>query len=648
MSAPAPDRRAPFALLRAVAAIAAGAAGAAILLLAVTSIRGGAIDRSVENGGDWYARTPAWFSARGLYPTEHAPDGSAFAWAGGRLRLQIPRLDRSTRYTLRLHVRSGRHADQPAPLVRVAVDGMEAAPASIGAEWQTIDVELPRSTRAGVLVLLDTDQTLTPAPPDRRALAFVVDRLTLVPAEAGAIPLPRATLIDVAMFAAAIALAAVLCGLPIWLVFCSSAAAGGVAVWLVSTDAAFLSAYSAGLTPLGGAALVAAAIGSWLARFATASHQPAWRAAVLLAATVTVLRLAVFLHPNAPVSDGMFHVHRAQDVRAGNYIFTSITPEPFYEFPYPVGLYVAAQPFWQWVADRIVLLRGIVLVADALVALALFGVVASRWGHSSGTGLLACATALAFPVVVQSVSTANLTNVFAQSCFSLAVLWIAWSMRSSPIAAGIGAALLSSAAYLSHFSTAVIGVPAAAMIAVALVFASDPADRRAWRWIALSVAASMVLSYAAYYVHFHDVYARTFSKLGAAGPPTTSLVATLAEHSESKPITMARFLVSNYGWGGLALAVVGAGFAIRRAPRDGWTLTVAALMLAVTIFLVLGAVTPIEMRANLAAHPALAALAALGCASLWTTGHVIARAGVVATVGAMLWTGVMAIAQALG
>ena len=98
----------------------------------------------------------------------------------------------------------------------------------------------------------------------------------------------------------------------------------------------------------------------------------------------------------------------------------------------------------------------------------------------------------------------------------------------------------------------------------------------------------LAISYVVYYSHFHDVYARTLSRVGSEGAKT-SLVATLSEHSESKPVTMIRFLLANYGWPALALSVVGVAAALRRGWRDGWTLVLLAVGAAVVAFLVLGA-----------------------------------------------------------
>jgi hypothetical protein len=625
----------------------AGSALCTVAALVGAHGREAGIVRSVENGGDWYARSPGWFTARGLYPTEHAPDGSAFAWAGGRLRLQIPVLDRSVPYTLGLRVRSGRGAGEPAASLRVLSDGRDTSAVTVGPEWQEFAVPLPASRRTGAVILVEAQQTFTPGSQDPRPLGFMIDRLTLSRTDGGATPIARVVWVHVAVFAAATAAAAVLCGSAAWVAFACGVSAGLGAVALVLCDSAYLGGYSETLPPLALSIVVLAALASACARLSSPHTRAGWRTAALFVVVVTILKLAVFLHPAAPVSDGMFHVHRAEAVRAGEYVFTSITPRPFFEFPYPIGLYVAAQPLWAQVADRVVLLRGITLFADALVAMALFAVISARWGSVS-TGVLAAMFAVAVPVVTQSVSTANLTNVFAQSCFSLGVLWIGWRLVSPiwPISLG-GTVLLTSAGFLSHFSTAVIGVPAGVLIAGLTACSRDPREARAWRWIALSIVLALGLSYLVYYSHFHDVYARTLSRMGSEGAET-SFVATVAEHSESKVLTMGRFVVVNYGWGALALAVAGAIAACRRDWRQAWTLQLAAIGVTVLAFLLLGAFTPIEMRANLAAHPVVAAFAALGCASWWESRRLMLRLAAIAGLAATIWVGLESLRAVLG
>jgi hypothetical protein len=637
-----PGRATLIRLARAALAVAGAAACSAFVLAVAARSREGAIVRSVENGGDWYARSPAWYVTRGIYGTEHAPDGAPFAWTSARARISIPGLERGDRYRVGLRARSGRGANDPPAIVRALVDGLDAAVFTVGPEWQDYEVPVPAGKRDGVVVLLETQETFTPGQQDPRALAFMIDRLTLTPVDGASVPVPRVVLLHLALFAGAIALAAAVCAFPAWLACATGTAAGAAGAWLVLFDSAFLGRYSERLDAPSLAVLAVAIVARAVTRLAPPSARPAWRAVIMLALFATTLRFAVFLHPAAPVSDGMFHVHRAQAVRGGNYLFTSVTPRPFYEFPYPVGLYVAAQPLWDRVDDRLILLRGLTLVTDALVALALFAVVAGRW-KSTPTGIVAAALALAVPVVVQGVSTANLTNVFAQSCFTLAILWIGGHLGSAhSVRAAAGAVALLTAAYLSHFSTAVIGTPAVLAIAAAAALARDDGSARAWRWIAISAALAAVLSYVIYYSHFHAVYARTLAKIGSEGT-ATSLVATLAEHSESKPVTMLRFLVLNYGWAALALALGGGVVAVRRNARDGWTLILIALGLTVAAFLALGAFTPVEMRANLAAHPVIAALAAAAVTRLWVSGRLALRVAAVAGVAATVWLGIAAL-----
>jgi hypothetical protein len=630
-----------------VLAIVAAAACAAALLAAAVHLRGAEIARSVDNGGGWYSRTPAWFVTRGVYPTEQTPDGSSFAWAAGRVRLQIPRLDRSVDHRLRVRARTGRTPADPQATLRISVDGIEAAPATLTAEWHEIDVQVPAARRAGAVIFLETDQTFVPGPQDQRTLAFMIDHLTLARTDGGPVTPTRDALVHVAAFAAAVALACVICLLPASVAFAAGLVAGIAATLLLLFDSAFLSDYSSTFVGLAVVTVVFAAIVALLTRLAEPSTRRAWCTAALLVIVVSCVRLAVFAHPDAPIGDAMFHVHRAQEVRAGQYIFTSVTPRPFYEFPYPIGLYVVAQPLWERFPDRVFLLRTITLVADGLVALGLFAVVSARWG-SRLAGVLATVFALAVPVVTQTISTANLTNAFAQSCFSLAILWIGWFLPSPRwFLAAIGTIVLLTAGYLSHFSTAVIGMPVAVLAAGFIALSRDPRDARAWRWLTVSVLLALTLSYVVYYSHFHEVYARTLSRIGTE-KTQTSLVATLAEHSESKPVTMLRFLLVNYGWSALLLSGVGVGAALIRGWREAWTLELIAVAVIVVTFFALGALTPIEMRANLAAHPLIAALAALGASWLWTTGRLVPR---ILAVAGVIWSvsiGIAALRDVLG
>jgi hypothetical protein len=67
----------------------------------------------------------------------------------------------------------------------------------------------------------------------------------------------------------------------------------------------------------------------------------------------------------------------------------------------------------------------------------------------------------------------------------------------------------------------------------------------------------------------------------------------------------------------ILFAVVGGIELMRRRADDALTLTVLGWLLSCVAFLVLGIVTPVDMRYYLAAIPALAASAAFGAAWAW-------------------------------
>ena len=92
------------------------------------------------------------------------------------------------------------------------------------------------------------------------------------------------------------------------------------------------------------------------------------------------LQLLLLTHPDMPINDAIFQTHRFQDVLGGHYLFASLAPGN-YRFPYPIGLYLFARPFAAFApttADRMMLLRVIVVAVDACAAALLYRLV-MRW-----------------------------------------------------------------------------------------------------------------------------------------------------------------------------------------------------------------------------------------------------------------------------
>ena len=127
-----------------------------------------------------------------------------------------------------------------------------------------------------------------------------------------------------------------------------------------------------------------------------------------LSAIAAALKIAFFTHPNVALADSIFQVHRAQNVVAGQYFFTSITPRPFFEFPYAIALYVTALPLWSWFPaelDRVRLLRGVAIVADSLVGVGMYFALRRAWPERGA------ALAFATPVAVRSLSARRAVHV---------------------------------------------------------------------------------------------------------------------------------------------------------------------------------------------------------------------------------------------
>jgi hypothetical protein len=369
---------------------------------------------------------------------------------------------------------------------------------------------------------------------------------------------------------------------------------------------------------------------------------PGWSIAAALVLAVSAIKLAVFWHPLAIVGDGIFQVHRAQIVHGGQYFFTSVTPKPFFEFPYPVALYVFAQPFWNAFPtelDLLRLLRAIAIVADGLVALALYGAAMRQWQHRRIALLCAALWPLAL-APLEALSNANLTNLFGQSVFGAALAGIGWAAAGTAVS-GPGLLILCGllvVAFLSHFGTVTVGVSMLGAVGVALVLVGRGHPRRMGAWVFAILLAAAAVAWVAYYSHFTEVYAKTWASVSAREADDSSkLVASPA-------VKLQRWwagIGDDYGRPGLAvllLAAAGAVSLVRRHRRDGATIVFLAWGLAWLALTTLGLLTPITLRANLATAPVFILLASVAIGRLASRGGLSVPVAVVLT-GAVAWDG---------
>jgi hypothetical protein len=126
-----------------------------------------------------------------------------------------------------------------------------------------------------------------------------------------------------------------------------------------------------------------------------------------------------------------------------------------------------------------------------------------------------------------------------------------------------------------------------------------------------------VLAVVLYYAHFLETYRTELSRIG-------SETATAAPDAGGRGIgsrlaAVPGYVRSYYGIPAMALALWGAASLWHRGARDRTTLTCAGWALACMLFLVLGIVTPVDMRYYLAAIPVVAIAGALAAAFAWAS-----------------------------
>jgi hypothetical protein len=519
----------------------------------------------------------------------------------------------------------------------MAVDGITRLVEELPNRARQLNVQIPRHRGTGAVVTLDTSPTVIPGSDDPRVLGVIVDDIAIAPVDATFMPSAHVLLLaGLAVFSTVIGLR--FCGINGWIGVASSIAIATAFAWLLLQDGAFLSTYARRLAWIGaGCAAAGALIGLTRRWWPAVNGVPElWVAAGLLLAA-TAVKVGIFWHPLAVVGDGVFHVHRAELVHRGQYLFTSVTPKPFFEFPYPIALYVIAQPLWHAFPedlDRLRLLRAVALIADALVGVLLYGAVRRQWADRR-TALL-CAVLWPWAAApLQALSNANLTNAFGQSLCAAALAGVAWLSAAPKLSvralALIGVCLVI--ALLSHFGAASLGIVILVAIAVMLIACGAGHARRVGASVlALTILAGSV-AWVAYYAKFTDVYARTWASVTAVGRDNSS---KLTAAPSVKLQRWWRGIGDDYGRPGvpvLLLSIVGLVVLVRRhvrpgmktaagaggaslAPRGGASLVILAWVLAWAALTALGLLTPIVLRANLAAAPAFIVLCAIALGAL--------------------------------
>jgi len=570
----------------------------------------------------------------GLYPVEHDDQAQlSFAWTRQDVTIRVPGIDRRVEWTFSLRIRGARPIASDNPQLEVFADGVPVGSRQLASGFEEIAITIPANAerRRGVVLTLHTSKTFVPGPADPRPLGAMLDRLTLAPA--GPVLAPRRAIAGAAVSAGAMGAAIALLG-----VTTGSAVIG--AVLLSAADAAVI---ARGFGPFTDFPSVAMRLGVWIAlalvviallveRVHGQPLRNTARFAAAFSACAMFLKLLVLLHPDMPIRDTLFQAHRFEWVLAGRLYFTSVAPGG-YAFPYAPGLYVFAAPFAEFVrrgASDMTLLRIVVCSGDAIAAVLLYRVVVSAWGDRL-TAAISVALYQLLPIGFGVISTGNLTNAFAQSVAVLALVVMSAAAlrleRPGPLAA---LTLLLSGAYLSHTSTLAILFVATLAIALCFIARGGPALRSPAAAIAVATVTASIVAIAVYYAHFMDTYR---SELGRLSHETASAAADAGGRSIGDRVRIVPYYLRSYfGIPFLVLTAIGA-WEMRRL-RDRLALALCGWALACAIFMIIGIVTPMDMRYYLGSVPAVSIAAAYGASRAWHRGGAWRGAALVLLAGA--------------
>jgi hypothetical protein len=174
------------------------------------------------------------------------------------------------------------------------------------------------------------------------------------------------------------------------------------------------------------------------------------------------------------------------------------------------------------------------------------------------------------------------------------------------------------AAFLSHTSTFAILTVCVFVTAAFFWFKGGPALRHTTTGLISALAVALLLAVALYYGQFIDTYRTEFARLGTEA--RTAAPDAGGRGVIERAVAVPRYAYLYFTLPLMTLAGAGAIERWRRGSRDRLSLTVAGWATACTLFLLVGVLTPLDMRYYLAATPALAVVAAAGASWGWQAG----------------------------
>jgi hypothetical protein len=154
--------------------------------------------------------------------------------------------------------------------------------------------------------------------------------------------------------------------------------------------------------------------------------------------------------------------------------------------------------------------------------------------------------------------------------------------------------------------------------------------------VLVAAASASAIAVALYYAWFPSVYVPELGRVASASVSTSSAPAG----SLGARLAKAAWLGEIYfGWPAVEVAAIGVWRLSHNTLSPRLTLLLLGWAGICLVFLVVGILTPIEMRYHFAAFPALAIAAAFACSWAWR-GRVAARLAISALFVAGMWDGV--------
>jgi hypothetical protein len=529
----------------------------------------------------------------GFYPVERTPD-ETFVWTTPLATVTLRGIDRGAEWTCTTRLRGARPAALPRGQVALGADGVTLATHTAGDGYEEVAVTVPpRPGGASASLTISTTPPYIP-PNDPRELGVMVDEIRCAPA--GRWITPASGALATAGFAGAVfgALFSFAFATTLPLAAAVLLFSAGMGLLLTTGVAAYLRAYLDWILPtVLWTAGAAAVIGTAAARRHRVLHPAAW-CVLAFSSAALCLKILALLHPSKEVVDAIFQAHRLGAVLGGNYYFTQAMPGGV-QFPYAIGLYVAAAPWASLIRDHVALLRIVVSVAEAVAAAMLYVAVVRAWGDRL-VGAVAVVLYHAAPLSYVITGNANLTFAFGQSIAVIAVAGATiWTGGRRWLPGGLALFAVASLAFLSHVG--VFPLVGLSLFATGVLYAAlGGADLRVSSRVILGASVLAALfAVGSYYAHFPEVY-RTLDRVSgsaAQAPATGARPSAAPLPVGARAARAARIANDAYGPALLVLTVIG-GVLVSRRRRDRVTLALAGWGISFLMFLAFRVLAPVD------------------------------------------------------